>query len=129
MAKRDGFTLVELLIVVVIIGILATVATAQFAQAREKAFSAALKNDLKVLATHQELYHAQNIGYADRPDLKEFRESDGVQVSVTHFSSAGWAATAHHTSRPSEICGLFIGTVPSGSTGPATLEGEIACTN
>ena len=63
MGKQRGFTLVELLIVIVIIGILASVAVPKFSSARENAFLTSMKSDLKNLATQQEMYHNTNFSY------------------------------------------------------------------
>ena len=57
MDKRRGFTLIELPIVVVIIGILASIAIPKFSATREKAFLSSLKTDLKNLVSKQEIYH------------------------------------------------------------------------
>jgi type II secretion system protein G len=57
---RSGFTLIELLIVVVIIGILASIAVPKFANTKGKARLAAIKSDLKNLATAQEAYLFDN---------------------------------------------------------------------
>jgi prepilin-type N-terminal cleavage/methylation domain-containing protein len=53
---RQGFTLVELVIVVVVIGILATIAIPKFSSTREKSFVAAVRSDLRNLASQQEIY-------------------------------------------------------------------------
>ena len=60
MRNTKGFTLIELLIVVVIIGILAAIAIPKFSATREKAYFAAMKSDLKNLASQQEIYYADN---------------------------------------------------------------------
>jgi prepilin-type N-terminal cleavage/methylation domain-containing protein len=63
MRDQKGFTLIELLIVVVIIGILAAIAIPKFSATREKAYFAAMKSDLKNLASQQEIYYSDNYTY------------------------------------------------------------------
>jgi type IV pilus assembly protein PilA len=52
--NQKGFTLVELMIVVAIIGILAAIAIPQFAAYRAKAFNAAAESDLRNFKTAME---------------------------------------------------------------------------
>src|ERR1700738_4766139 len=59
---KKGFTLIELLIVVVIIGILAAIAIPKFANTKTKAYTAAMKSDLRNLVTYEEQYAADNNG-------------------------------------------------------------------
>ena len=60
MSKRRGFTLVEVLIVVVILGILAATVLPQFTSASEDAKEAALVQDLQTLRSQIELYKFQH---------------------------------------------------------------------
>jgi len=56
--NQKGFTLVELMIVVAIIGILAAIAIPQFAAYRQKAFNSSAQSDLKNGKTALEAYYA-----------------------------------------------------------------------
>ncbi len=58
--KDKGFTLVELLVVVVIIGVLAGIAIPLFLSQKQKSVEAGIKSDLKNAATIQETYYIDN---------------------------------------------------------------------
>lgn len=61
--KESGFTLIELMIVIAIIGILAAIAIPQFAAYRTKSFNAAAEADLRNAMTAEEAYYATNQKY------------------------------------------------------------------
>ncbi|MBK7235836.1 MAG: prepilin-type N-terminal cleavage/methylation domain-containing protein [Sterolibacteriaceae bacterium] len=61
--RQDGFTLVELLIVVIILAILAAIVIPQFSSATTDAQEAALDSNLGGLRNAVELYKAQHVGY------------------------------------------------------------------
>ncbi|NJD18670.1 MAG: prepilin-type N-terminal cleavage/methylation domain-containing protein [Gemmatimonadetes bacterium] len=130
MRDNKGFTLIELLIVVVIIGILAAIAIPKFSATREKAYFAAMKSDLKNLASQQEIYYADNYSYtANETDLA-FTNSEGVTVTIA-ASTSGWAASATHSALGgSEGCAIYYGTATAPTVGSATpsAPGEVACT-
>ena len=60
MKAKSGFTLVEILIVVVILGILAAIVIPQFTEASSEAKLASLKCDLQTLRSQIELYKIQH---------------------------------------------------------------------
>ena len=69
--KQDkGFTLVELLIVIVILGILATVTVFAVTGITNKGKTSACQSDLKVLQTAEEANQANTGTYADFATLK-----------------------------------------------------------
>ena len=63
MKNQKGFTLVELMIVVAIIGILAAIAIPQFAAYRQRAFNSASQSDLRNFKTAMETDFADNQQY------------------------------------------------------------------
>lgn len=58
--KRSGFTLVEILIVVIILGILAAIVIPQFTEASNDARTSALQSDLQTFRSQIELYKVQH---------------------------------------------------------------------
>ena len=129
--KRKGFTLIELLIVVVIIGILAAIAIPKFANTKGKAYKAAMKGDLRNLATAQEGYAADNAGaYSTSLTDLNFAPSTGVTVVVGYAGANGWVAEATHSALPAaEKCEMYI---QNGATAPtgidvAAASGEPKC--
>jgi general secretion pathway protein G len=65
---RKGFTLVEILIVVVILGILAAIVVPQFTNATQDAQAGNIKAQLDTLNNQIELYRARNNAYPDIAD-------------------------------------------------------------
>ncbi len=58
--QRQGFTLVEVLIVVVILGILAAIVVPQFASATQSSQSSSLTGSLRTLRAQLELYYSHH---------------------------------------------------------------------
>ena len=123
--KRTGFTLIELLICVVVIGILAAVAIPKFSNAKARSRAAAIRSDLRNLATAQEEYLSEFGVYASNVSDLDFDGSEGVIVVIQASPTGGWSATSTHAQGDPGTCALFYGTAPP--LAPATSEGVIAC--
>ena len=122
---RRGFTLIELLIVVVIIGILASVAIPKFSNTKEKAYAAAMRTDLRNLATAQESYYYSNDIYTTDPTALNMTTSPGVVITIPEATKAGWSAVATDPLAPAIKCALFLGA--AAPVAPATVQGQITC--
>ena len=116
--NKKGFTLIELLIVVVIIGILAAIAIPKFANTKDKAYVAAMKSDLRNLATYEEQYAADNNGayFAGTATmatpLNGFTPSQNVTITATVVAGPpqSWTGSATH-SQSAKTCSNSTGTI------------------
>ena len=124
MRKANGFTLIELIIVVVIIGILASIAIPKFGNTKEKAYVAGMKADLRNMVTAQEAYFADWVTYASVTTNLSYNVSTGNTVTLVSATGQGWSATATNTGT-THTCGIFIGTATPPITGQA--EGQPVC--
>ncbi len=122
--RRSGFTLIEVLIVVVIIGLLATIVIPKFSSSRERALVTAMKADLRNLLTQQESFMADSGRYVTSFPLSVWRPTTGVTGPTIALTSDGWTATVGHVATP-RTCAIFAGTTP---LAPATKEGVPTCT-
>jgi type IV pilus assembly protein PilA len=105
----EGFTLIELLVVIIIIGILAAIAIPVFLNQRKKGWDAAVKSDLKNMATAQETYNTEHFTYTlDDTKLTDpaigFKYSNdsnyttpSALITIKGYDGAGGAATTDPT--------------------------------
>ena len=86
---EGGFTLVELLAVVVIIGILAAIAIPNYIGQQDKAKDAAAMAQLRMAATSQQLYYVDQNAYAgNATDLEVYGFRQGEQFVTVGMADA-----------------------------------------
>lgn len=137
---RRGFTIVELLTTVAILGLLASMAILKTRQSREKAHRASMMVDLRTLVSAQEGFYSANRNYAAGIAPREvpgtgargraaMAPSPGNVVRVRRRGTNGWSATVTNprvTTAP-RTCGIFIGRIAYAPNARVTREGVPAC--
>ncbi|MBP1722547.1 MAG: tfp pilus assembly protein, major pilin [Deltaproteobacteria bacterium] len=89
--REKGFTLIELMIVIAIIGILVAIAIPQFAAYRIRGFNATAMSDLRHMMTAQEAYFTDHMVYvasgAEATNLSAYGYTRSTNVTATILSS------------------------------------------
>lgn len=81
--RRGGFTLIEILIVVVILGILAAIVIPQFTDAAQDANVSSARSQLQSMRSQIELYRVQNNGTAPANPWTELVAGGYIRAAPT----------------------------------------------
>jgi type IV pilus assembly protein PilA len=101
-AKNEkGFTLIELMIVIAIIGILAAIAIPQFSAYRTRSYNSAAQADLRNATTAQEAYFVDNSRYCSLTSTLIGKTyglflSDKVRFEIRSADTSGYAMLSQH---------------------------------
>ena len=105
--ERKGFTLIELIVAMVVIGILSGIAIAKFVRTKESAYIASMKADLRNFALYEQNYLMDSQGsyFAGNGAAQGFVPTPGVTVSaaIDPGPPPTWNAIATHN-RTSKTC-------------------------
>jgi prepilin-type N-terminal cleavage/methylation domain-containing protein len=99
-SSNQGFTLLELIVVVAVLGILAAIAMQQFQIHRARAIDASMRSDLKNAALAMESYYGEFLSYPVTEAailLVGYRKTSGVTLSISVPTPSTFSLTA---SRP-----------------------------
>jgi type IV pilus assembly protein PilA len=98
--SRKGFTLIELIVVILVLGILSAIAIARFVGLKERAYEASMKADLRNFALYEQNYQMDSQGgyFAGNGVAQGFVSTPGVTVTATADPGPppSWHAIATH---------------------------------
>jgi prepilin-type N-terminal cleavage/methylation domain-containing protein len=110
MKIRKGFTFVEMLVVMIVLGALSGIAVPRIRDYKERAYVAAMQTDLGNLKIAQESYWSEHLQYATDTTSLEFRLTHNVVISITSKDVAGgYTAVATHLNLPGRQCATAMG--------------------
>jgi prepilin-type N-terminal cleavage/methylation domain-containing protein len=123
--NRKGFTLIELIVVAVIIGLLASIAIQRFANTKEKTYLVTIKADLRNLVTAEVVYSTDSLRYTTviGSGGLTYQTTTGNTLPSIALTGDGFTARMGNANTP-RTCVIFMGSTP---IAPAVNEGEPAC--
>ena len=121
---RRGYTFIELLVVIVVIGILATMGFLRLQSSKDKAAVASMTSDLRAVAEEQEAFYFQYRVYSAMLDSLHARLSPGDSIMIHEATASGWSGTASNTRTPKK-CYIVVGN--AALVGSARSDGVIDC--
>jgi len=123
-SNRAGFTFIEILVVMVVMGLLASIGVPRLRNMKERSYQATLRSDLGALRTAEEVYYAENLRYATDLTQLEFRSSANVSITIeSEDPIRGWKASARHMWLATPC------TTAAGTEAVGVESGAIICSN
>jgi prepilin-type N-terminal cleavage/methylation domain-containing protein len=121
---RRGYTFIELLVVIVVLGILASMGYLRLQASKDKAAVAAMTSDLRAIAEEQEAFYFQNRFYSATLDSLNPRPSPGDSLVIHEATPSGWSGSVSNSRTPKK-CYIVVG--DAAPVGSASTDGVINC--
>ena len=94
MRRRQGFTLLELFVVIIIVGVLATLSIQQFRPARESALSREAVSNLRLILAAERIYRMENDSFYPPSGIVNSSTAAGLTAINSelrlNLSAANW---------------------------------------
>lgn len=126
--EERGFTLVEIVAVMLILGVLVAFAWLKWNNSHEKALEATLVSDMRNLALVQEIYYRDHGVYAaSAAEISVLLDpSPRSTLHITDASNLGWAGW-NEIEGAEKNCEYYVGSGMTSPLGIATSSERVAC--
>ena len=122
--RAQGFTFIEILVVMVVLGLLASLAFVRLQSTKEKATIASMMSDLHGVVEEQEAYYIENRTYTLVLALLNPNPTAGTTITLHEATVTGWSGSAANP-KTTKICGVIVGS--AAPIGTASQDGVIKC--
>jgi general secretion pathway protein G len=127
--RRNGFTLVELMVVIVIIGLLATVVMINVLPSQDRAMATKARADIATLSQAMEMYRLDNMRYPPALDALAQPRPGGGGAYVRNLPKDPWGRPYQMTApgqngTPFDIVSLGSDGTPGGEGENADIRGS-----
>jgi prepilin-type N-terminal cleavage/methylation domain-containing protein len=119
-----GFTIIEMLVVLVVLGILAGLGFAKLQSSKDKATIAGMHSDLRAVAEEQEAFYFDHRFYSPTTDSLNPNYTGGNLVVVHQATTSGWSGSVSNP-KVTRVCYVVVGN--AAPVGTATSDGVISC--
>ncbi len=116
--RENGFTIVELLIVIVVIGILAAITIIAYNGITSKAYTTRAQTNAEAVQKVAEAYNADNASYTDAAGLTSYNGSTKLPTGITLYAPVAASCTSPANT---QTC---LSTASGGSGTTSTYDGK-----